>query len=362
MRNIRFNNQTDYFYTTLVKRVNEYFITNQKPRYANSGMKIKIIFFFSAMGVFYAMLLNSGDNYLKICIMGFLFGIFSFLTALNIAHDAAHGAISNKKSINNVCLYVLNLIGINSYIWKLKHLLSHHTFPNVMGTDADIGESKIGRLIPNAQWKWFCKYQSFYIPILYLFYSAHWVLFKDFKNFKTLRVPNKDVLKHPPIEYLILIIGKLFALMITFVIPLVCLKLSLLQAICLFFIMHLGPGLFVALFLAPGHLNSAVTYPLPDKNGMLNTTWSEHQVITTVDFSTDNIFFNFFLGGFNHHVSHHLFPTVCHCHYPKITPIVKKTAAEFNIKYQSTNFTHLFSLHIAHLKSMGIREFEYDVL
>lgn len=38
-------------------------------------------------------------------------------------------------------------------------------------------------------------------------------------------------------------------------------------------------------------------------------------------------------GGINYQIEHHLFPNVCHEHYPAIAPIVLRTCAEFGIPY-----------------------------
>ena len=35
-------------------------------------------------------------------------------------------------------------------------------------------------------------------------------------------------------------------------------------------------------------------------------SWSHHQVITTSDFATNSKLITWILGGFNHHISHHL--------------------------------------------------------
>lgn len=353
MHKIKFTSKKDDFYLALKCRVSEYFTHHNISRHANGEMKLKIFFFLAGMIFSYYLIYHSAGSYLLILISAGLFGCFSFLTALNVAHDAAHGAISSNPRLNAVCLFTLNLIGVNSYIWKIKHLLAHHTFPNVQGTDSDIGESRIGRLVPSARWRWFCRFQHFYIPVLYLFYSAHWVLFKDFVHFRTLRVPNKGDLHHPVKQYLILFAGKIFAVATTFFLPLWFLHLTFWEAAGMFGIIHLGPGVLVALFLVPAHLNSEVAYPVPDEKGFIDSSWAVHQVVTTLDFSTSNKLFNFLLGGFNHHVAHHLFPTICHCHYPKITPIIRQTTSDFKIPYKETNYINVFRSHVRHLKQMG---------
>ena len=44
---------------------------------------------------------------------------------------------------------------------------------------------------------------------------------------------------------------------------------------------------------------------------------------------------NFFTGGLNLQVEHHLFPAICFVHYPDIAKIVKEEAAKLNIPYAS---------------------------
>ena len=52
-----------------------------------------------------------------------------------------------------------------------------------------------------------------------------------------------------------------------------------------------------------------------------------------MNFATGSKLFSWIVGGLNHQVEHHLFPTICHVHYPKISKIVKETAKEFNLPY-----------------------------
>ena len=47
--------------------------------------------------------------------------------------------------------------------------------------------------------------------------------------------------------------------------------------------------------------------PVPDKTGTMKNTWAIHQLFTTVNFSTKNKLVNWFTGGLNHQVEHHIF-------------------------------------------------------
>ena len=76
--------------------------------------------------------------------------------------------------------------------------------------------------------------------------------------------------------------------------------------------------------------------PLPDKEtGTMKNTWAIHQLLTTVNFSTKNRFINWFTGGLNHQIEHHIFPHISHIHYTDIAKIVKKTAK--NLIYPTTS-------------------------
>jgi fatty acid desaturase len=61
-------------------------------------------------------------------------------------------------------------------------------------------------------------------------------------------------------------------------------------------------------------------------------------------------------GGLNYQVVHHLFPGVCHCHYPALAPIVLRTAAEFGIPYKVyPTFLSAVGGHFRQLAACGRR-------
>ena len=53
-------------------------------------------------------------------------------------------------------------------------------------------------------------------------------------------------------------------------------------------------------------------------------------------------------------MEHHLFPKICHVHYPAISPIVKATAEEFSVPYlDNTTFREALNSHLVTLKRFG---------
>jgi linoleoyl-CoA desaturase len=65
------------------------------------------------------------------------------------------------------------------------------------------------------------------------------------------------------------------------------------------------------------------------------------------------------IGGLNYQVEHHLFPDICHVHYRNIAPIVKATAAEFNIPYYTKKtFFDALKAHAKMLYQLGRLEMQ----
>ena len=53
-------------------------------------------------------------------------------------------------------------------------------------------------------------------------------------------------------------------------------------------------------------------------------------------------------------VVHHLFPWVCHTHYPKIAPIVIDTCKEYGLKYMVyPSFWKAVEAHFRHMAAVG---------
>jgi linoleoyl-CoA desaturase len=48
----------------------------------------------------------------------------------------------------------------------------------------------------------------------------------------------------------------------------------------------------------------------------------------------DNLFTRVFMGCFNYHVAHHLFPNVNHIYYPEITEKLRGYAAQYGLPYR----------------------------
>ncbi len=96
----------------------------------------------------------------------FFMGIFLVLNFLNIIHEAVHNTLFKNKRLNNWYVHFFDLMGANSYIWKVRHIRLHHNYPNVMGWDSDFEQSDLARVFPHGAYSKMHKYQHIYLPFI----------------------------------------------------------------------------------------------------------------------------------------------------------------------------------------------------
>jgi linoleoyl-CoA desaturase len=339
--------------------VNEYFSSNGISRHGNQEMVLKTIFMYLLYFGPYALIVTGLiTTTLPLIIMVLIMSIGLSGIGLAVMHDANHGAYSTKKWINTLLGYSLNLIGANSFGWKMQHNVLHHTYTNVHEEDEDISPRGVIRMSPHSNWKKIHKFQHFYAWFLYGLMTIVWMMFKDFTR---LAHYHKSGLakKHKAnivTEWVILIATKLFYIGYIFAIPMVFTELAWWQILIGIFIMHYITGFVLAIIFQPAHVIDGTEYPLPDEDRALENNWAVHQLLTTTNFGNRSRWFSWYVGGLNFQIEHHLFPNVCHVHYRKISGIVKNTALEYGLPYKSAN-TFLGALrgHARLLKQLGIK-------
>ena len=75
----------------------------------------------------------------------------------------------------------------------------------------------------------------------------------------------------------------------------------------------------------------------------------------TRDFARRSKLITWPVGGLNHHLEHHLFPTICHIHYPAITKIVQEVCRDHGINCaEHASFWTGLAAHYRWLRQMGM--------
>ncbi len=331
MKQIRYKHSDQFHERKLTQLVNDYFKTNQLSKKANRFWFLKGAAF--VLAYFIAVFLFSYlENRWFLLLDAVVIGVLTVVIGISIGHDAAHDAISEKKWLNKLGLLGFHLVGANSTIWCDRHNNGHHPYVNIPGYDTDIEQTELVRFSSATNHRWFHRFQVFYLPLLLCFYTLNWFFHRDVKDAISLIKKASNSRKKVSIVIGFLV-TKSWHVFILYVLPVILHDIHWYQWLPLFLLVHLSASLFVSIVLLAAHIGAEQAFPVPDENGFTQSTFLEHQLSTTADFGTTNPVFNLFFGGFNHHVAHHLFPSINHVHYPQLTPIIKRYLMENELPY-----------------------------
>ena len=354
---LQFARSQNEFFTTLSQRVNHYFKSNNIERTANIHMIVKTcIMFILYFGPYILMATQVVTGGWGLFAMIVVMGVGVSGIGLSIMHDANHGSYSKKAWVNNILALSLNLVGGNSFNWKVQHNVLHHTYTNVHEVDEDISPRGVLRMAPTEIWRPFHQFQHLYAWFFYGLLTIVWISFKDFGR---LRRYGRDGLiakqkTNAPKEWAVLIATKIFYLGFLYLPVLLVPAISWWMPLAGFLIMHYIAGFVLAIIFQPAHVIDGTEYPLPDEKGNLENNWAIHQLHTTTNFGRKHRAFSWFVGGLNYQVEHHLFPNICHVHYRAISPIVEKTAKEFGLPYKSKEtFMDALVAHAQIMRELG---------
>jgi linoleoyl-CoA desaturase len=345
------------FFTTLNQRVNEYFKSNGISRYGNRQMFFKTFVMFALYFTPYILMLSgivtAPWGMFGMCL---IMGIGMAGIGLSVMHDANHGSYSNKAWINDLLGASLNMVGGSAFNWKVQHNVLHHTYTNIHDVDEDISPRGVLRMTPHGPWKSFHRFQHMYAWFFYGLMTLVWITTKDFVRIAKYQKEGHIKKQKTTFtrEWIILAATKAVYFTYILIIPMIVLSVTWWQWLIGFVVMHYIAGFILALIFQPAHVIDGTEYPLPDEEGKMENNWAIHQLHTTTNFGNDNVVLNWYCGGLNFQVEHHLFPNVCHVHYRKISKIVKQTATEYGLPYKSADtFTDAIVMHAKLLKELG---------
>ncbi|SFT62354.1 linoleoyl-CoA desaturase [Lishizhenia tianjinensis] len=362
---IRFDKEHNVeFYKTLQKRVRDYFKENNIDRYGNWNMKIKTIFMLSLYIVPLVLILTTLENNLAIVFMWMLMGLGMAGIGLSVMHDACHGAYSKRAWVNSVLGFTLNCLGGSDVTWRIQHNVLHHTYTNVTGMDEDIDPGKLMRFSPHAKRYKAHRFQHIYAWFFYGLMTISWITAKDFKQLARYKKLGLTKTQQKSYNHMmtVTIISKIMYYGVTLVLPLILSPMVWWGTVLCFIMLHFIAGLTLGCIFQPAHVVPSSDYPMPDDSGNIKADWAVNQLFNTANFAQKSKWFTWFVGGLNHQVEHHLFPNICHVHYTNLSHIVRKTAEEYNLPYNSQKtFFKALKVHGQMLKALGTQdEFERD--
>lgn len=322
------------FRKELNKRVDAYFnAENIKPR-DNLAMYIKMAIILGwVISAWVFILFIPSMLWVKALACVWL-GAGIAAAAMNIGHDANHGGLSNNSTVNYLVGLLYDVLGLSSYLWKVRHNFLHHTYTNILGYDVEIHGDGLVRMTPYMEHKWYHKLQHITTYLIYPFIPFYWSASDVFLILAKKKYYEHNIPTPKPLEMLILLGGKVIWLGLFLFLPM-AVGYTPLQAIIGFTITNMVYGLIICIIFMLAHVMEEADFIQPNLDtNQIDDEWAIFQIKTTVDFAPNNKFVTWYLGGLNYQVVHHLFPQYCHIHYPKIALILADVCQDFGIKYQ----------------------------
>lgn len=322
------------FRKALNQRVDAYFEESSLSQRDNPQMYLKtliiVLWLFSDWAFVLFAPVIFPIRLLGCIVLAIALAAFSF----NVGHDANHNAYSSNPNINRALGITYDFIGLSSFLWRYRHNYLHHTYTNILGHDVEIHGDGVVRMVPEQEHLSVYRFQKFYIWALYLVIPFYWFMNDVYLVLSKGKYHDHKIPPFHPIEFISLLIIKVLWLGYVFGLPL-ALGFSIPEVLIGASVTYMTYGIVVCTIFMLAHVVESTEFLTPDpESGAIDDEWAICQIRTTANFATNNAFWNWFCGGLNHQVTHHLFPNICHIHYPQLESIVRDVCREFDVDYK----------------------------
>ncbi len=354
MSKVTFNNKNNEFYQSLKASVDEYFEKTGQKKTGDWRLYSKTVILVGVAVASYCLLMFVSMDALPALLLCALLGFTLSGIGFSVMHDANHGSYSTNTKLNDLIGLSANAMGASAYFWKQKHNIIHHTYTNIDGIDDDIAKSPIIRQCESQKWVPAHRYQHLYINFVYCLTSLFWLFIMDFTKYFSRKIYTTAAWKLSLKNHIIFWATKI--LYVTFYMILPAMVWGWGAWAIGFLVMHASLGIMLSIVFQLAHVVESTEFehiPL-DTDKHFETAWAEHQLKTTANFAMENKAINWFVGGLNFQVEHHLFPKVSHIHYPAISKILQQKCKEFNMPYNYyPGFFQAIASHYRFMKYLG---------
>lgn len=273
-----------------------------------------------------------------ICAVGLLYGyriavvlmpIFGWLLTGNVAHEASHFALSSRPIVNSIFSFTSAPMFYNSTAWYIQHIVQHHVYTN------DEHDVDLYHFLPICRTSRFSRYVS----IFRLQWLLIWLALPTSVAHLSFVVP-LDLLtrqvdaitgtrRYEQCDNLDdFIAGSRKYILLEFILSFGFGSLVIMvhgwTGICWLSVSYSIASACFIVFTQGAHLQEQCMVS-KDADDL---SWTKRQVLTSVNFKADSLFWSFASGGLNMQALHHILPTISSCHlrdmFPRFREICKK--------------------------------------
>ncbi|MBT2449991.1 acyl-CoA desaturase [Streptomyces sp. ISL-43] len=306
-------------FSELLKRVKAEGLLDFDPRYYTGRLALNTLLLAAGFTAFFLL----GDSWWQLVVAAWM-GLCGTQSAY-MFHDAGHKAMFRDKRVATTVGYIhANLINGSSYGWWVNHHNRHHSNPNHLDMDPDIGRrTAIFDLKQYATRRgvkrFIVRYQSVLFFVL--------LVLESLKMSKTaIKVISQGQTKRPVLEASLILLRAAIYLTLAFTV------LSPLLAVVFIVVQQFVQGLYFGMIFAPNHKGMEI------RDGEEETLdWLERQVLTSRNIRPSRLI-DFMYGGLNYQVEHHLFPSMAQKNLPRARELTREYCAERGVPYHEVGF------------------------
>ncbi|WP_328766465.1 acyl-CoA desaturase [Streptomyces sp. NBC_00286] len=257
-----------------------------------------------------------------------------------IGHDAGHSQITANRSVSRLIGLVHGnlLLGMSYSWWNEKHN-RHHANPNHIDKDPDVAADVLVFTSEQASGRagfrrWLTRNQAWlFFPLTLLEGIA-----LKIHGFRDLR---RQPLRGRMLE------GSLLMIHVAAYTTLLLTSMSIGQALAFAALHQALFGLHLGLAFAPNHKGMEMPDPEGERWGHLR-----RQVLTSRNIRGGALT-DWFLGGLNYQIEHHLFPSMPRPHLRLAQPLVRAHCRELGIPYTETGIVDSYRAALRHMNEVG---------
>jgi fatty acid desaturase len=288
-------------------------------------------------GAGWAAVFVLGNSWYQLLVAAYLAVVFAQVGFLG--HDVGHRQIFASRRWNTlVGLAVADLAaGISYGYWVDKHN-RHHSHPNEIGADPDVGpgviswtaeqaraRTGVGRVVARHQ-------AGLFFPLACLeALSLH---------VSSARALRTKAVRHTPTEAVLLVVHAVVYLGAVFLV------LSPLRAAAFIAVQQGIFGLYLGCAFAPNHKGM----PMPAPGQKLDFV---HRQVSTARNVRGGRALGVAMGGLNYQIEHHLFPTMPMANLRRCQPMVQAYCSAHDIDYCEASFARSYLASLRHLRDVG---------
>ncbi|WP_392675394.1 fatty acid desaturase family protein [Streptomyces sp. LN785] len=257
-----------------------------------------------------------------------------------LGHDAGHAQMTGDRRVSRIIglVHANLLLGMNEAWWNEKHV-RHHANPNHIDKDPDVG---VGALVwtqkQAAQREGIARALTrnqarLFFPMLLLEGIA-----LKISGFQFLR---RQPVRERGLSALLLVshLGLYATLLLAVMSPG--------KAVVFALVHHALFGLHLGMAFAPNHKGMEMPDPEGDRWGHL-----QRQVLTSRNVR-GAVLTDWFLGGLNYQIEHHLFPSMPRPHLRRAQPLVRAHCEALGMPYAETGLIESYRQALRHMHEVG---------